>query len=51
MKKQTSQFLIASAIIALLTIVGVSYYKATKQIRIDASGNHVSDASGNKVKA
>ena len=50
MKKQSPQFLIASAIVALLTIVGVSYYKAAKQARVDASGNHFSDASGNKLK-
>lgn len=48
MKKQSPQFLIASVIVALLTIVGVSYYKAAKQARVDASGNHFSDASGNK---
>jgi hypothetical protein len=41
MKKQSPQFLIASAIVALITIVGVSYYKAAKQVKIDASGNVV----------
>jgi hypothetical protein len=39
MKKQSPQFLIASAIVGLLTIVGVSYYKAAKQAKTDASGN------------
>ena len=41
MKKQSPQFLIASAIVALITIIGVSYYKAAKQVKTDASGNVV----------
>jgi hypothetical protein len=46
MKKQSPQFLIASVIVGLLTIVGVSYYKAAKQAKTDASGND----HGNKLK-
>jgi hypothetical protein len=39
MKKQSPQFLIASVIVALITIIGVSYYKAAKQVKTDASPN------------
>ena len=41
MKKQSPGFLMASAIVGLLTIIGVSYYKVMKQTRVDASGNVV----------
>ena len=41
MKKQSPQFLIASAIVALITIIGVSYYKVAKQVKTDVSGNVV----------
>jgi hypothetical protein len=35
MKKQSPQFLLASVFVGLLVIVGVSYYKAAKQVKTE----------------
>ena len=40
MKRQSPKVLIASAIVSILVIAAVSYYKAYKQVQ-DASGNTV----------